>query len=231
MAPRTPDDEELARLRARAYGRGADIHADPDALQRLSELENREPVMPAVKPDTNQASHEDPVIDPPQVEVNPVPSSQPRKRPRPSGRALAGIWAVSVVLAAVVGGCIGGAVGEHDPAVVAVLSEAPELEVPSNLTELTGSEASDLIRFQDYLGVIIVGYSTPGSGEDPQSCIGITNESVKVARGGCLPHGLDAMAVMEVTTDYPAALRDRHPPGTFLLFTHVGDHIEVRVSD
>ena len=40
MAPSTPDDEELTRLRARAYGREADIQADPDALRRLEELEN-----------------------------------------------------------------------------------------------------------------------------------------------------------------------------------------------
>jgi hypothetical protein len=34
-------DEELARLRARAYGPDADIHTDPPALARLRELEQR----------------------------------------------------------------------------------------------------------------------------------------------------------------------------------------------
>ena len=34
-------DDELATLRARAYGVDADIHDDPDALARLHELENR----------------------------------------------------------------------------------------------------------------------------------------------------------------------------------------------
>ncbi|HEY4153492.1 MAG TPA: hypothetical protein VGM38_09245 [Pseudolysinimonas sp.] len=45
----TRADEELERLRQRAYGRQADIHLDSEALERLRELENERSPKPAVK--------------------------------------------------------------------------------------------------------------------------------------------------------------------------------------
>jgi len=44
-------DNELEELRRRAYGRQADIHLDPDALDRLRELEGEQARTPAVEAD------------------------------------------------------------------------------------------------------------------------------------------------------------------------------------
>ncbi|MFT3796957.1 hypothetical protein [Microbacterium sp.] len=61
----TDADSELARLRARAYGADADIHDDPAALARLTELEHQ-----------HRAALAQPAPEPP-VPVRPVPGIPP----------------------------------------------------------------------------------------------------------------------------------------------------------
>jgi len=227
MAPSTPEDEELTRLRARAYGRKADIHADPDALRRLEELENA--TDEASSPGELQApsTEEEPAAIA-QHDAEPVLARGSRFRFRLSRRTLAGVWISSVVLAGIGGGVLGAAVAERDPSVITVLSEAQELGVP---TDLVSADFPDPIRFQDYLGLHVIAYTmTPSDDGAAQDCIAV-GDSTGGARGGCLPEALDAIAVIEVNASSPQPLRERHPVGSVIQFTHVGDHIEVRASE
>lgn len=227
MAPSTPEDEELTRLRARAYGREADIQADPDALRRLDELENA--TGEASSPGELQApsTEEEPAAIA-QHDAEPAPSRGSRSRFRLSRRTLAGVWISSVVLAGIGGGVLGAAVAERDPSVITVLSEAQELGVP---TDMVSADFADPIRFQDYLGLHVIAYTmTPSDDDAAQACMAV-GDSTGGARGGCLPEALDAIAVIEVSAGSPQPLRERHPVGSVIQFTHVGDHIEVRASE
>lgn len=227
MAPSTPEDEELTRLRARAYGREADIHADPDALRRLEELENATGDASSRGESQAPTSEEEPAASA-QPEVEPAPSRVFRSRFRLSRRALPVVWISSVVLAGIGGGVLGAAVAEHDPSVIAVLSEAKEQGVP---TDPALADFPDPIRFQDYLGLHVIVYTmTPSDDSVAQDCIAV-GDSAGGARGGCLPEALDAIAVIEVNASSPQPLRESHPVGSVIQFTHVGDHVEVRASE
>lgn len=79
-------DEELRRLRARAYGPDADIAADPEALRRLEELETRihpapavdDPplidVVPSAAAEPVEATADEPAVEPTEDDVEPAPS-------------------------------------------------------------------------------------------------------------------------------------------------------------
>lgn len=219
--------EELARLRARAYGRDADIQADPGALHRLHELENAPILPPLDEQPTPLTDAERPTATPPK-DADPVAPTRSTPRLRLSRRALLGAWISSVLIAGAAGGGIGAAVSSHDPSVIAELSEAPELGPP---TDFGGPEFPDAIRFQDYLGLEIIAYTMPATdGTTAQSCVAVSDGSTG-GRGGCLPSGLDTIAVIEVTASSPRPLRDRHPAGSMIQLTHVGDKIEVRASE
>jgi hypothetical protein len=62
--------EELRLLRERAYGRAADIHDDPAALQRLQELEDHERAAAAAPVETPSAGDADPEKEAPTVDVS-----------------------------------------------------------------------------------------------------------------------------------------------------------------
>ncbi|WP_448719207.1 hypothetical protein [Microbacterium natoriense] len=227
MAPSTPEDEELTRLRARAYGREADIQADPDALRRLEELENATGEASSPGEPQTPSTEEEPAANA-QHDAEPVPSRGYPSRFRLSRRTLGGVWISSVVLAGIGGGVLGAAVAEHDPSVIAVLSEAKEQGVP---TDPALADFPDPIRFQDYLGLHVIVYTmTPSDDSVAQDCIAV-GDSAGGARGGCLPEALDAIAVIEVNASSPQVLRESHPVGSIIQFTHVGDHIEVRASE
>ncbi|MDQ0646338.1 hypothetical protein QFZ53_000534 [Microbacterium natoriense] len=222
------DADELARLRARAYGRDADIQADPHALQRLNELENAPVEAHPGGGEPPALTDETPTVEQEHTDAEPVSPLKARRRSPLSRRALAGVWISSVLLAGFAGAGIGAAVGSHDPSVIAVLSEAPGLGPP---TDFEGPDFPDAIRFQDYLGLEIIAYTMPeADGTTAQNCIAVADSSVG-GRGGCLPPGLDTIAVIEVTASSPRPLRDRHPAGSIIQFTRTGDRIEVRASE
>jgi hypothetical protein len=85
-------DDELEDLRKRAYGRQADIHLDPDALERLRELEGEHSAKQAVErpefDDLTEAVHSpEPGVDEGATDGVDVPSA-PDRRPRPTARAV-----------------------------------------------------------------------------------------------------------------------------------------------
>jgi hypothetical protein len=85
-------DDELEDLRKRAYGRQADIHLDPDALERLRELEGEHSAKPAdARPEvddlTQAVQSPEPGVDEGATDGVDVPSA-PDRRPRPTARAV-----------------------------------------------------------------------------------------------------------------------------------------------
>ncbi|WP_102193915.1 hypothetical protein [Microbacterium aurantiacum] len=231
----SPEPDELAILRARAYGRNADIHTDPQSLRRLQELEG----------DTKRTPPADPAVvtAPPQslseaMELfesidlfEPAEPAEPAvqtTRPPRSARAIALAWISTVVAAGLLGAWIGWTAARHDPTVIATLTESRELDVPA---EFSGPQFPDPVRYQDYLGVQVITYTMPESADFPsQNCIAVRLVAGE-GRGGCSEGGFDAAATFIVEVDSPEPLRARHPVGTVIRLQQDGNRIEVRSSD
>ena len=221
--------DELAILRARAYGRDADIHTDPQSLRRLQELEGstEQPPPPGseVPAEPSQWSSE-------AIEMfEPIGPNEPAiqtSRPPRSARTITLAWISATVVAGLLGAWIGATVAQHDQNVIATLTPSPELDVPPEFSDHT---FPDPVRYQDYLGVPVITFTMPESADSPsQNCIGV-HVSGEQTRGGCGEGGFDAIATFMVDENSPEPLRARHPVGTFIRLQHVGDRIEVRSSD
>ncbi|KJL27665.1 hypothetical protein [Microbacterium oxydans] len=148
-------DEELRRLRARAYGPAADIQQDPEAVRRLQELEARNRRAPAVHTPTtepspsvlraeeDQATETDPERDQTLSDLGLLPSSPagtgddssaPADR---SSHRRTGLWVCAIVAASALAAGITAASTWILPvpvsagaAQVATLEPDPGLEVP-----------------------------------------------------------------------------------------------------
>jgi len=90
-------DSELEQLRKRAYGRQADIHLDPDALQRLRELEGEQSAKQAAgRPEADEPTEtvqpHEPVVDEPNADGMDISGAEtpnaPERRPRPTAKAV-----------------------------------------------------------------------------------------------------------------------------------------------
>lgn len=247
------DADELAALRARAYGRDADIFDDPAALQRLRELEQRasaadrsrgsgEDGMPAEHlVAAASGGHADSAVPDRPSAHDGLPSTAPTggadvpekatpPGPRPFTRRLAALWAASVVAACLVTGVVVGIVTTYDPTVVATLAEAPELGIPDGVENLANAE--DLIRFDDYLDVAVVAVSIPDTDTyDPGAeCIAILGDP-GWNQGGCSQRGFEAVVELTVTAGFPEEFRARHEVGTSLRFVRDGARILIRAVE
>lgn len=139
---------ELASLRSRAYGPSADIDRDPDARQRLSELEalardpvanprvgtdpSPEPASPPLPLPTARAEADHAPVEPiPRVADRPAaadldpPPARDRRNPRKRSRLHWLLWGGSIVAAATIAAAITYGVVRIFP--VAVSSGAPQI--------------------------------------------------------------------------------------------------------
>jgi hypothetical protein len=156
--------EELRALRRRAYGPAADIHADPEALKRLTQLENPEASSAAAStlpdetdPNSSEPSHsEDASHSSPfdQPSTSP-PVAHHRFRYRPSrltvlvASAVAMLAAVAIVTLTVVQRV------QTDPlqvgaSQIARLSVDPGFQPPS---ALNNADSASLVGYQDFYGL------------------------------------------------------------------------------
>ncbi|WP_119698685.1 hypothetical protein [Microbacterium halotolerans] len=161
--------------------------------------------------------------------------------PRPFARRLAALWAASVVAASIITGIAVVTVSGYDPTVVATLHEAPQLGIPEELdgVQLGGGDPADAVRFEDYLGLPVVGFtmsfestgiSTGPNGDSTElRCIVLFGDA-DFTTGGCSDGGLDAIADFPATPDFPEKFLSVHDVGTAVRFVQEGNRIVVHAG-
>ncbi|MDT0117396.1 hypothetical protein Q9R20_10380 [Microbacterium sp. PRF11] len=234
--------EELARLRARAYGPDADIDADPEAWARLRELEERERLAPApvdaapIGPRDEVAASVDPDDDD-------EDEDDPPER-RPLVRSKRGVWAWAVSLAVVtalasaataLGLTFVPVTGSADASQVDTLEPDPGADTPPVFGERTGAERA----FRDYYGVTaFVGYAQVDATENRSPCIylldtdEVSDDEVRGLRGnfvygGCGAGVFPATVEFVVADGMPPQFVERFPIGTSVQFVFDGENVGV----
>ncbi|WP_164515501.1 hypothetical protein [Microbacterium sp. 10M-3C3] len=244
-------DAELRELRRRAYAPDGDIHDDPVALARLAQLEDAarrvvDAAAPAPAPSVAEPAPAPAVAvaAPPAASASPAtdpeapPATRRALRPRRSRRRLAIVWAVSLVMALVVGAAVSwGSMRVASRAAgaeqVAVLAVDPAADWPP----FFGTAPEDSAAFADFYGMrpFTAGGDWFGPGQGP--CL-VVVESSQAASGdngyqgdaiftGCGAGTFAATVQFVVSSRSPAALRERFSDGTALQFLLEGDRVVV----
>jgi hypothetical protein len=240
---------EIAELRRRVFGPDADP-GDAEALARLRELEGRErarrePVAAgsaaAVESagsagadpdhDGRDERRDDPHAD------DAGPAAAPRRRGPRIARIrprLAGVWAASLVIAALASaGATAWWLGDERGTVAVLALEPPP--VPDNATYLsvdTGSIAKGSL-FAPFHGIAVArvpkGEMTTGA-EVTCLVVGAAEQDGSVrGREGCSTGAIPARTALVVAPEQPQELRDAFPLGTTLSFELEDDGETVRV--
>ena len=222
----TPCEDELATLRARAYGKNPDIHEDPTALKRLAELEGL--LDAGEKKADVVSSGEDASGLPADAVDDPLPATVSAERPPIATSTKTRKWWIAAVVGAAIAGLISGfVVANYDPTVIATLHESHDAAIPD---DLNGAEFPNPIRFEDYEGIVVVAFSDTGDeGAQSRNCVAV-QEPLGMTVGGCSHGGLDALVQIMVTKDSPPAIADLFPEGTTLRFTYTNGVVLVRSS-
>lgn len=240
-----PTEDELARLRARAYGPEADL--DEAGLVRLAELEAalspRSPSAPSEEAPREQERPESatsPLAPPepaPNDETTPLiaPGSLAfGPPPRTLDRPLATAWILSILVTAII------AAGltawtlpwgvRDDQQHAARLTERPGAVSDAGQWVMAGLEPDELRSYGSYAGLEV--YAT-------DACIIIATASLAESSPGtgtCVGEGMDPLVDFLIPRrsrasagdfGYPEELRDRFPDGVTLRFARRGDVILV----
>ena len=246
---------ELAALRARAYGRDADIHDDPVALQRLAELEDAargaaagasaagagvggdephtaelaEPQHPIIAP-ASEASPEPEigmsVSEPGEEENLESPVSAPRSRW--SWMLRPPVWIASLALTAVLTAVVTTLIVTYDPTVVARLHEIPRDERPAAFKAFAEFGFDEPPRvFEEYRGLTpVVGAGAP-LGQPTVLCLYVMSEG-DIVSGMCQGEGIEPRADFIVGGDNGVDVRDAFADGTTVRVTLEGDTVVLR---
>jgi len=243
--PSIDDDGELAALRRRAYAPGADISADPAALQRLIELEGREDASGSAAPETNEGRSvlatepEGPVLDGDDAGAAPVRPRLPRPRRSTvimlSAAALVGLSAVTalVVVQRV----------QTDPlqtgaTQVARLAADPSFEVPSVLTPGVTSGTTGYAEFE---GFRVATYASFDASDDAARCMTVWQPDLLDVSGGgfsydgryfltsCGAGIFPANAMLQLSDDSAELRVTDLPSGTSLQFVYDRGNDEIVV--
>lgn len=224
--------DELRLLRARAYGPGADIDSDPQALARLGILEQQRG---SVEPPTSPASAAPPSDDsrpiaPPTAEpadAPPTDSQRPDAQPpdatswwRRHG------WAVPLITAAA-------AAALSVAVTVALLSlqRAPALVLEQDETahwpeEDFGQRPEGALLFDDALGLKVITQPRGwGTGDGTQVCLLINYG--RLFTGGCAAEPYLPTASLALTDELPDELHARFPQASALQFVLDGGRVLV----
>ncbi|UIN30793.1 hypothetical protein [Microbacterium binotii] len=244
-----PTEEELARLRVRAYGPDADL--DEAGLARLSELEaelslRRPRASRAPEPEPEREAEPEPApspVDaaepPPAAEPKPVPLIAPvsltaEPATRTLDRRLRAAWGLSIlVTAAVAAGLTAWTLPwgvRDDQQHAARLTEQPGAPDGAGQWNMSGLEVDELRSFGSYAGLEV--YAT-------DACIIIATAPLadsSPGTGTCAGAGLEPVVEFLIPRrsrasagdfGYPEELRDRFPDGVTLRFARRGDVILV----
>ncbi len=239
--------EELRRLRARAYGPGADISDDPAAYARLLALEDLERVERSEPAAVTTPSPSAPSVENASTiegeREAPAEEDAPRERP-PLLRSKRTVWAWALSLALVAAlasaatsvgvGLVPVAASAGAPQ-VATLVEDPGAQTPSVFGQRTGDERA----FADFYGVsAFVGTAQIDASENRSSCIylldtdevgqdGTTGFRGNFVYGGCGAGIFPATVQFIVADGMPDAFIERFPVGTSVQFVYDGENVGV----
>ncbi|MCT9821142.1 hypothetical protein N3K63_12720 [Microbacterium sp. W1N] len=246
------DASELAALRARAYGADADIHDDPDALRRLTALEEAgrrartaPPAPPLVTtvprsggtprahraPATATPTDAGASADPDGVDAlgsAPPENDEPPVRRWRTAALLLACAATAVVTAALTAGVVlplSLLAGDTSPRPIAVLHVDPDAEGDET------SPGDGAARYDDFYGMRI------SSGEYDETggrCITIMPDAALsgTSTGVCSAPGLEPSIDLTVMDGQVGeGVIERYAPGTTLRFTLAGDEVRVYISE
>jgi hypothetical protein len=254
-------DAELRRLRARAYGPDADIHEDQQALQRLSELEDRRLAEPgAAAPDPGAAAravtaaeagengHTAEPPEPPGLPEPPKPQpdaevGDPAAAPAaPVRRRLrrgwvAAVWAVSLIVVALLAVAIAGALAAPPPLAagadhIATLEESPAFVWP----EFFGPAPEDVHGYEEFYGLTPIWGSGVFASDSTDGCLtlvplGGVGDDPNTFNGeifsGCGAGPFPPTIQIAVRGNLPPELLERFPEGTALQFVFDDGRIHV----
>lgn len=248
--------DELAALRARAYGPDADIAEDPEALARLRELEDgrighgapstsaagrsseRQPAPDAETPWPKGTPEHD---DPPELAPGDrtVPDDGPSTEedpPRASRRRIALMWTASVIVAAMVSAAVAVFATrqfQDDTGGVATLGADTEFVWPR---AFGGPErAGD--AYEVFHGIRPLTTDDARRTGASDECLFLLSDDLiddsdyysgSIWGSGCGAGAFPAVVAMKVTAGMPEDLRARFPIGTSLQFTLVDGEISVQ---
>ena len=241
------DRDELAELRARAYGPAGRETLDAAGWARLHELESAvrapEPVLESPAPE-RPVRDVDPAEPHPVRDLDPAPE-HPAQDPAPATAQrvptrMRWLWAASVVAAAVIGAgaaSLAASARPADPPTGAlpetVLQPNPGLSVPVSFWGSTGSTT-----VYEYYGLWVL-RPEGGVRGTPADCLLIadrddidlrTTAITGPVTGGCTAGAFPAAAQFTVTDDAPDRLLARHPAGSGLRFVADDDTVGVFVA-
>lgn len=245
---------ELAALLRRAYGPGADITADPAALARLSELEERDRADDgdehahadadgrAVQDADDDARFDALLLEATTAAIDGAASGHDdarpgRVRPRPVAARWIVAWAASIVLVGVVVGAVVFGLASVPPVATAagrqIATLTERVDAPPEIASWVPGGVETGYRFE---GLIIVptpiGVGPFGFGSD---CLLVAPadgfQSDGSVRGetfwSCRAGGFPASVQFVVSSSSPEALRARFELGTALMFVLDGDRVGV----
>ncbi len=249
--------DELAVLRARAYGPHADIHADAVALARLRELEDAERAAlvsavvasaPSPEPESGAAVEE--VIErDPVAHLSEPPAVAAPTSPRPISTAWIVAWAASVlVVALVVGGMVFALASIRPVSAATGATQVASLTDPAELSDTPwvrqwfgGVVGAGRVTGNQFAGLIVAqtpeGMMGPESGSD---CLVVMaadayhevdqsfqGQIYSACRAGAFP----ASVQFVVDGGSPPELKDRFGVGTALSFVLDGETVGVFADD
>jgi hypothetical protein len=247
-------DEELRRLRARAYGPTADIDQDPAAVRRLQELEALRRRRSAAGPEVEATPDHDPEGgDQPLADLgllsSPVPDSE-EESPAPADRLprrRTGRWILAVLASAALAAGVTAAVIWVIP--VRVSAGAPQVATlePSLALEVPPQwfgAAPDAAVYEFYGLTLFESEYSPNSGilGGENSCFSVVNSDQVPATedfdasswsldgqiySDCSMGAFPATVEVPIDGDSPDSLRARYPEGTAVQFVLDGDRIGV----
>lgn len=243
----TDEDDELDRLRRRAYSPTADIGSDPAALARLAELERRaagaeptpdaDPLGAATSTDANPGSAAAAPDD-----QRPAVAREPRWRPRRSTVLLLGAAALVLIVAATALTLVQ-RVQVHplqaDAEQVARLVPDPAFEVPDYFSDGTPGT----MAYSEFQGFRVTVAAPGGTEREGESCLmvwqpalvstdaatGVFSYSGQFVPSQCSAGTFPAVATIRLFDQSPERAQTEYPADTSLQFVYDRESDEVVV--
>ena len=250
-------DDELERLRARAYGPDADISDDPAAMRRLAELEAQRREAPtagaadgaSADAATGSGDREDAAGESAPQESAVAESAPARadaaRPPSRIARWLPALWALSLLVVAAV------AAAMTFTTTAGLLQTVPQgdarqiatVELGSNILApryLGLEQRADSRGHRDWYGLTILVVRGTWYGDTEDECLVImrradVDPNAESLSGpvftGCSAGGLPAMLQLRVNSAMPDELLEQFPAGTGLRFVLDGSRVGVFVAN
>lgn len=243
------DDAELAHLRRRAYSPSADIAADPAALRRLIELEERAGTTKAVAASAEAVAEPD-VADAEQTpDAEPAAPAEPAARPftlpRPRRSTVILLVGAALVLATLATALTLVQRVQADPlqagaTQIARLSPDPAFQVPTALAQGITGEITAYAEFDGFRVITLPSYR---SSENPSRCMTVWQPALlsTVEAGGfsydgdsflmsiCGAGVFPPSSTIFLREDSPERAQTSFPAGTALQFVYDAANDEIVV--